>query len=85
MKNLKNKIIFPGRACGTSGQRSVQMLAEIERKNKKKSLTLQETIDILKVFTQRDFPHPMGLGIRQAIEYLEALKVIKGWTNAERR
>ena len=82
---MKDKIIFPGRACGTSGKRSVQELAKIERENKKKSLTLQETIDILKVLTRRNFPHPMGLGIRQAIEYLEALKVIKGWTDAERR
>ena len=54
-------------------------------KKHKKSLTLRETIDILKVLRQRDFVHPIGLGIRQAIEYLEALKVIKVWTDVERR
>lgn len=54
-------------------------------KKHKKSLTLQETIDILKVLTQRDFVHPIGLGIRQAIQYLQALKVIKRWTDIERR
>lgn len=54
-------------------------------KKHNKSLTLRETIDILKFLTHRDFVRPIGLGIRQAIEYLEALKVIKGWTDAERR
>lgn len=48
-----NSIIFFGRACGTSGQRSVQKLAEIERKKSMEIMDLAKKIYWMAVTYER--------------------------------